>query len=67
VIKEKYGMDATNVGDEGGFAPAISNPREGLELLKAAIEKAGYTGTASLHLPENIYADERVEEKSDGM
>lgn len=24
VIKEKYGLDATNVGDEGGFAPAIS-------------------------------------------
>ncbi|KAH0478779.1 MAG: hypothetical protein KVP17_001295 [Porospora cf. gigantea B] len=21
VIKSKYGMDATNVGDEGGFAP----------------------------------------------
>lgn len=23
VIKEKYGLDATNVGDEGGFAPNI--------------------------------------------
>ena len=23
VIKQKYGMDATNVGDEGGFAPNI--------------------------------------------
>lgn len=23
VIKEKYGQDATNVGDEGGFAPNI--------------------------------------------
>jgi len=23
VIKKKYGMDATNVGDEGGFAPSI--------------------------------------------
>lgn len=24
VIKEKYGIDACNVGDEGGFAPNIS-------------------------------------------
>ena len=23
VIKSKYGQDATNVGDEGGFAPNI--------------------------------------------
>lgn len=44
VIKQKYGQDATNVGDEGGFAPNILDNREGLELLKLAIEKAGYTG-----------------------
>jgi enolase len=48
VIKEKYGGDAVNVGDEGGFAPAIQNPREGLELLKAAIAKAGYTGKVKI-------------------
>ena len=44
VVKKQYGQDATNVGDEGGFAPNIQDNREGLELLKAAIEKAGYTG-----------------------
>ncbi|XP_072036183.1 alpha-enolase-like [Amphiura filiformis] len=43
VIKEKYGQDATNVGDEGGFAPNILDNRECLELLKTAIAKAGYT------------------------
>lgn len=74
VIKEKYGQDATNVGDEGGFAPNIQNNCEGnhddrplrnvslfpppdvyftpfcvscsssaLELIKTAIEKAGFT------------------------
>jgi len=43
VIKEKYGQDATNVGDEGGFAPNIQSGKEGLELLKSAIAKAGYT------------------------
>ena len=44
VIKKKYGQDATNVGDEGGFAPNILENRDGLDLLKVAIEKAGYTG-----------------------
>jgi enolase len=43
VIKAKYGQDATNVGDEGGFAPNIKDAREGLDLLREAIEKAGYT------------------------
>uniref|UniRef100_A0A673LQL7 phosphopyruvate hydratase n=1 Tax=Sinocyclocheilus rhinocerous TaxID=307959 RepID=A0A673LQL7_9TELE len=43
VIKEKYGKDATNVGDEGGFAPNILENKEALELLKNAISKAGYT------------------------
>lgn len=44
IVKKKYGQDAANVGDEGGFAPNIQDNREGLELLKAAVEKAGYTG-----------------------
>jgi len=37
VINKKYGMDATNVGDEGGFAPNIQDNKEGLELLREAI------------------------------
>ena len=44
VIKAKYGQDACNVGDEGGFAPNIASNIEGLDLIKEAIEKAGYTG-----------------------
>lgn len=44
VIKAKYGQDAVNVGDEGGFAPNILENEECLELLKTAIDKAGYTG-----------------------
>ncbi|XP_012868589.1 PREDICTED: beta-enolase [Dipodomys ordii] len=42
VIKAKYGKDATNVGDEGGFAPNILENNEALELLKTAIQAAGY-------------------------
>jgi len=48
VIKKKYGQDACNVGDEGGFAPNIQDNMEGLELLKEAIEKAGYTGKVEI-------------------
>jgi len=44
IIKSKYGQDACNVGDEGGFAPNVQDNREGLILLMDAIEKAGYTG-----------------------
>ncbi|KAK4546482.1 hypothetical protein RGQ29_032882 [Quercus rubra] len=46
IIKAKYGQDACNVGDEGGFAPNVQDNREGLVLLIDAIEKAGYTGKA---------------------
>lgn len=44
VIKKRYGLDATAVGDEGGFAPNIQNNKEALNLIKEAIETAGYTG-----------------------
>jgi len=43
LIQDKYGQDATNVGDEGGFAPNIENADAALNILVAAIEKAGYT------------------------
>ncbi|SFN24935.1 enolase [Formivibrio citricus] len=32
----------TQVGDEGGFAPDVKNAEEALDMLKAAVEKAGY-------------------------
>lgn len=48
VIKKKYGQDATNVGDEGGFAPNIQDNKEGLNLLLTAIDKAGYSGKVKI-------------------
>eukprot|EP00252_Welwitschia_mirabilis_P007462 TRINITY_DN1884_c0_g1_i1.p1 TRINITY_DN1884_c0_g1~~TRINITY_DN1884_c0_g1_i1.p1 ORF type:complete len:484 (-),score=52.90 TRINITY_DN1884_c0_g1_i1:285-1622(-) len=61
VIKKKYGQDATNVGDEGGFAPNIQENKEGLELLKIAIEKAGYTGKVVIGM--DVAASEFYTEK----
>jgi enolase len=48
VITQKYGQDASNVGDEGGFAPNIQDNKEGLNLLVTAIEKAGFTGKVKI-------------------
>jgi enolase len=48
IIEKKYGKNAANVGDEGGFAPPIKKAEEALELLKMAIKKAGYVGKVNL-------------------
>ena len=50
VIKAKYGIDATNVGDEGGFAPNVKGADEALDILTEAIKKAGYSGKVQIAL-----------------
>jgi enolase len=40
VLKEK-GLN-TNIGDEGGFAPSLPSNKQAVEIVLAAIEKAGY-------------------------
>lgn len=42
IIKKKYGLNATNVGDEGGFAPTVNDGLEALDLLESAIKSAGH-------------------------
>merc|ERR1712137_106784 len=41
-IKKKYGQDACNVGDEGGFAPSVQANEEALDVLLEAIKKSGH-------------------------
>lgn len=48
VINNKFGLDATAVGDEGGFAPNILNNKDALNLIQDAIAKAGYTGKVEI-------------------
>jgi enolase len=48
VIKKKYGQDACNVGDEGGFAPNVQDNNEALDVLMEAIEKAGHTSKVKI-------------------
>jgi len=76
VIQTKYGLDATNVGDEGGFAPNIQDNEEGLNLLMEAIKKAGHEGKVMLGMDvaasefflekEKIYDLDFKTEKNDG-
>lgn len=62
IIKSKYGQNgksfsfwishfaATNVGDEGGFAPNVGEPKECLDLIMEAIRKAKYEGKMAIAL-----------------
>jgi enolase len=41
---------ATGVGDEGGFAPALSSTRDALDFILKSIEKAGYRPGEEIYL-----------------
>ncbi len=49
---------STAVGDEGGFAPALSTARETLDVLLAAIELAGYEPGKDIYLLLDVAANE---------
>ena len=42
IISSKYGKNAANVGDEGGFAPPLEDSFDALETMMKAIEENGY-------------------------
>jgi enolase len=48
----------TNVGDEGGFAPAVSSANEALDYIMKAIEKAGYKPGVDIALALDVAATE---------
>ena len=48
IIEERYGAGATNLGDEGGYAPPLKDPIEPFELMMEAIEKSGYSDEIKL-------------------
>lgn len=52
---------STAVGDEGGFAPRISNNKEALVLLMEAIEKAGYKPGDEIKLALDVASTELYE------
>lgn len=48
----------TNVGDEGGFAPALKGSHEALGFMMTAIEKAGYRPGEQIALALDVAASE---------
>ena len=60
ILKER--KLATAVGDEGGFAPNLSNDEEALELLVEAITKAGFKPGEDIALATDIASTEMYEE-----
>jgi enolase len=48
----------TNVGDEGGFAPAVKSTNEALEHITGAIQDAGYTPGSDVVLALDCAASE---------
>jgi len=59
VLKAK-GMN-TAVGDEGGFAPNLSSNEEAIEVILAAIEKAGFKPGDDMHLGLDVASSEFYE------
>ncbi|MEW6096706.1 MAG: phosphopyruvate hydratase [bacterium] len=53
---------STAVGDEGGFAPAISSTEEALQIIIQAIEKAGYKPGEDIFLALDTAATELFED-----
>ena len=56
LIKKK-GL-STSVGDEGGFAPMISNNNQALDLIVSAIKKAGFVNGKDVSICLDVAANE---------
>jgi enolase len=50
IITKKYGKLATNLGDEGGFAPPIKDPEIAIKLILEAVKILNYQNKISIIL-----------------
>lgn len=56
-LEAKYGKSASNVGDEGGFAPPINSVEEALGQINDAVDEAGYSPGHNVILGIDAAAD----------
>ena len=54
---------STTVGDEGGFAPSLSNNEEAIELILEAIEKSGFKSGKDVSICLDVAANELYKDK----
>ena len=52
---------STSVGDEGGFAPMISNNNQALDLIVKAIKKSGFTNGKDVSICLDVAANELIQ------
>ena len=62
----------TGIGDEGGFAPALSSTREALDFILKSVEKAGYKPGEDIYLAmdaasSEYYKNGKYEMKGEGL
>ena len=43
ILQSRYGVGATNVGFEGGYAPPLSKTSDALDAIMSALDASGYT------------------------
>jgi len=65
LLRKRYGPSATNLGDEGGYAPPMKNSYEVFDALIDAIEQAGYTAGNELWLGIDAAASEFYDSKDE--
>ncbi|KAK3951123.1 Enolase, C-terminal TIM barrel domain-containing protein [Pseudoneurospora amorphoporcata] len=66
IIADKFGVIYTCIGDEGGFAPPITQPEEALDLLTEAVAKAGYTDKIKFGIDPASASKPSVLEEAEG-
>ena len=60
ILQGRYGVGATNVGFEGGYAPPLSKTRDALDAIMRAIDATGYNKEVRIGLDSaasSFYAD----------
>jgi enolase len=59
LLAARLGKQATNFGEDGGFAPALGSCREAMDLLLEAVEQSGYAGQVvyGLDIAANVLFD----------
>ncbi|MFW9936317.1 MAG: phosphopyruvate hydratase [Candidatus Thorarchaeota archaeon] len=58
ILIKKYGKSSINVGDEGGFAPNLSDTHEAVNVIVEAIEEAGFIMGTDFYLAMDAAASE---------
>lgn len=58
LLKKKYGANAVNIGDEGGFAPPLDTMADALETITEAVSGAGYAPGREVFLAIDAAASE---------